>query len=74
MLTDDETTNSTSINLDTLDSNNVDVFSQLLNQNDLGQECPRTYERHVGITKKTSLQPKTGFLRFTHRLIMKYLS
>nr|XP_034332667.1 uncharacterized protein LOC117691217 isoform X1 [Crassostrea gigas] len=32
MLTDDETTNSTSLNLDTLDSNNVDVFRQLLNQ------------------------------------------
>nr|XP_034332661.1 uncharacterized protein LOC117691215 isoform X3 [Crassostrea gigas] len=32
MLTDDETTNATSLNLDTLDSNNVDVFRQLLNQ------------------------------------------
>uniref|UniRef100_K1QT49 Uncharacterized protein n=1 Tax=Magallana gigas TaxID=29159 RepID=K1QT49_MAGGI len=35
MLTDDETTNSTSLNLDTLDSTNVDVFRQLLNQETL---------------------------------------
>lgn len=32
MLTDDETKNLTSLNLDTLDSKNVDVFRQLLNQ------------------------------------------
>lgn len=32
MLTNDETKNLTSINLDTLDSNNVDVFRELLNQ------------------------------------------
>ncbi len=35
MLTDDETTNLTSLNLDSLDSRNVDVFRQLLNQETL---------------------------------------
>lgn len=35
MLTDDETKNLTSLNLDSLDSRNVDIFRQLLNQETL---------------------------------------